>query len=1421
MQNRLPAAAAILSSAVLAVILSLGPVAGAQSSDIVISELFYNPPGQDESNEFVELTNIGSTAVDLNGWTFTSGIDHVFADGTNLAAGASIVLAADAPGFAAAFGSNPDATYGGNLANGGETITLSAPVAGGLLDIDAVAWDDVPPWPVAADGSGDSLQILNPQADNASPLNWGAGPPSPRGASQLDLAVLFSVQRGWYDNTQIVTLTATKPGATIRYNTNGSGSTTQTYSGPITISDNNDLRVLQASASLGGETSPVATHTYVFRPDNGVPVVAVWNNPVPADPDEVESTITFEFIAPPSTGLAPVFGYAGMKASEGGVDAGDSDKVFFRGTYGFGTLNGDLFGDNHYGIEPTREHDQLFLRDEHLDGTHLRQIMAHDSLLDLGQLSPHGRFVMYQRDGQNLGVRHLQERPEGGFMESYTGIKKDQWEAWSRNDNGLGAGSMGAPFNSWSQVTPIINPESLIDSLLVQWQANVSDYRGPKNFRTAGPTSPALGDGGEYRFHYFNWDMDLGYANNLYRRGSPTVWGWAGFVSPDYIGHELDHLPEFRLLASDRITCAHYNGGPLTTTALMERSRARNAELVAAGGNDASSWLNSVESWANSRNNWLIDQYRSDTTGRTVYHNARPDTAPYKPPSNFNGPLFPPTMPLNVMVSGNTLTISGSAPGTVYYRLDGGDPRTESGGLHPDAILYTGPTTLLSGQHDIIARAYNSSQADVVDRWSPACNDASAYRVAATPGSVVINEIHYNPVESGVEGQPGYVDGDNFEFLELHNPGSSPVGVGGFSFIGIDHIIPAGTTIEPGGYLVLASRAQDFITRYGQAPDGDYSGRLNDGGEQLRLVGSTGTLIDEVTWDDTDPWPTEPDETGPSLSLIDPGLNNAAPSSWGASNGDHGSPWAANDVRLALTATASRNCLATDGRITVRIVNPNTASEMATVRIGHEAPQLVSVAPGTAETRTLSGAGDGTWPVVVTDDATAATALSTAITVACDQTASATWAQRCVAADGVIETTIANPNSFPLSATLTAGGIAKTVVVDPFDTADLFVSGRPDGQLAVQVDAAWTVNPPAAPDAPTGSSNLLAATAAVDCDPLPDEASVSWSCLAGNGRVDVALTNVTGSSQTYTIDVNGIVKTAVFGAGDNRTVSVSGRPDGPAVVTVSRGGAAVYQDTLTVDCDPDVEVAVTQTCLAGNGRINVALTNVLDSPVNYRVTVGPVGPRSKILQPQQAGLVSVTGRPDGPITVVVTRSNNPVTTEVLTVDCDPDVEAVASTRCLSGNGRIDVDLTNVTTAVALYEVEIAPLAPRSVMLAPQEPARISVTGRADADWPVVVRRDGVVVFTDTAVIDCDPDVELAVNGSCLNGRGRIDVAVTNMTGSTATYAATFNGAFPKSATVAPGDDAVLTVTGRPNGGWTTEVTRDGSVIATEAVTITC
>lgn len=146
---------------------------------LVVSELNYNPPGSDDSTEFVELLNTSpSTTLDLAGVHFTAGIDFTFAAGTTLTPGNRLLVVKDLAAFQAAYPAVPAAQIAGvftapsALDNGGELLKLEDATNS---TIEEFTWNDVAPWPTTPDGDGPSLVLIAPQPGSAYaqvPQHW-------------------------------------------------------------------------------------------------------------------------------------------------------------------------------------------------------------------------------------------------------------------------------------------------------------------------------------------------------------------------------------------------------------------------------------------------------------------------------------------------------------------------------------------------------------------------------------------------------------------------------------------------------------------------------------------------------------------------------------------------------------------------------------------------------------------------------------------------------------------------------------------------------------------------------------------------------------------------------------------------------------------------------------------------------------------------------------------------------------------------------------------------------------------------------------------------------------------------------------------------------------------------------------------------
>ncbi|MEN8871815.1 MAG: lamin tail domain-containing protein [Akkermansiaceae bacterium] len=149
----------------------------ADSTNLVISEIMYNPDGGDDT-EFIEFLNIGNNTIDMSGVKFGEGLDFDFPLGLTLSPGERVLVVRDEVAFEALYGIGlPIVGHflnGNNLDNAGDRLTLLA--QNGEV-IRTLRYNDRAPWPEEADGNGRSLVLIEPNSnpDHQLPESWQAG----------------------------------------------------------------------------------------------------------------------------------------------------------------------------------------------------------------------------------------------------------------------------------------------------------------------------------------------------------------------------------------------------------------------------------------------------------------------------------------------------------------------------------------------------------------------------------------------------------------------------------------------------------------------------------------------------------------------------------------------------------------------------------------------------------------------------------------------------------------------------------------------------------------------------------------------------------------------------------------------------------------------------------------------------------------------------------------------------------------------------------------------------------------------------------------------------------------------------------------------------------------------------------------------
>ncbi len=150
---------------------------------------------------------------------------------------------------------------------------------------------------------------------------------------------------------------------------------------------------------------------------------------------------------------------------------------------------------------------------------------------------------------------------------------------------------------------------------------------------------------------------------------------------------------------------------------------------------------------------------------------------------------------------------------------------------------------------------------------------------------VVFNELMYHPEDSDPRG----------EWLELRNLLSVDVDLTGWSLRdGIDFRFPTGTAIPADGYLVVAADPSNWTNTPAGAVLGPWDGALNNAGDRVELRNNSDRRMDEIDYDDRDPWPVAADGAGVTLAKRDPYWTSQDVTNWEASFRRGGSPGAAN-----------------------------------------------------------------------------------------------------------------------------------------------------------------------------------------------------------------------------------------------------------------------------------------------------------------------------------------------------------------------------------------------------------------------------------------------------------------------------------------------------------------------------------------------
>lgn len=510
----------------------------------------------------------------------------------------------------------------------------------------------------------------------------------------------FSVKRGIYTAAFNVTISTATPDAVIRFTLDGTKPTATSgtiYSAPIPITTTTILR----AAAFRTEWQPtnVDTQTYIFPTQ--LFGSAVMNQSIMTNPAYAAQ------LTPALTGLPIVsLVFSGeitrteKESSMELINFGDGDvqqdcgmaqfgsyvtnfakrsmRLYFRNDYGAGKLRYPLFKGYEHDLPATDEFDAIDLRQGSHDmverGYYLSNPLCDDTLLDMGHLNPHGRFIHVMVNGQYWGIYHLRERWNASMQSQYFGGAPENYEAMVSNRGG-GPWSVSVPYDGtgahwntlltrrsdWLGIQPYLDSAQFVDFMLLFMSGD-----SEAEHRAVSPAVPGSG----YKF-YLN-DAD----------------GWTRSPPDRTLNEGPDNImqmlrtqahPDYKAFVADRVQRHYYNGGAMTQSALFARHDARATQLEIPFVLEAARWgYRTVDSWVSAKNsyrNTILNSLTATMISRFKTHGLLPVTdAPVMSQHGGNVP------------AGYELTMTGS--GNVYYTTDNSDPRLPGGALSTAALPY-------------------------------------------------------------------------------------------------------------------------------------------------------------------------------------------------------------------------------------------------------------------------------------------------------------------------------------------------------------------------------------------------------------------------------------------------------------------------------------------------------------------------------------------------------------------------------------------------------------------------------------------------------------------------------------------------------------------------------------------------------------
>jgi len=355
------------------------------------------------------------------------------------------------------------------------------------------------------------------------------------------------------------------------------------------------------------------------------------------------------------------------------------------------------------------------------DSMYIRDVWMKESLGDMGQPSSYGNFVNLYVNGLYFGIFNLAElTASDDFFADHLGGEPEDWiinQDFATNTRWNEMMAINPSTTAgYTAIQEYLDVENFADYMLLHFYADAEDWPHHNGHAAVNPVS---GDG---KLRFFVWDQEI--VLDYHNRAASRI---------DYDGgagqlfQKMRTSPEFRLLFADRVQKHCFNDGALSVTGsqgryleianmidkaiVAESARWGDVQMKTPYANDPlipsdpcdwddilypmpphgpNYYFTREDSWLKERD-CIIDHYIPDIH----------DTNNYYAIINIfrNENLFPSTDAPAFYVNGSyqhggyisasdtiTITDPGSS-GTIYYTIDGNDPRLPGEATPPDTTV--------------------------------------------------------------------------------------------------------------------------------------------------------------------------------------------------------------------------------------------------------------------------------------------------------------------------------------------------------------------------------------------------------------------------------------------------------------------------------------------------------------------------------------------------------------------------------------------------------------------------------------------------------------------------------------------------------------------------------------------------------------